>query len=241
MKLTLFDKLIFQAFVHEREVTEVRIVKAYGKSPAWNNDFARGAVAGYFDDHEAFCRAVQAADKNKHNGIYFCLQTIDPRLIGRAFNRLKPTNLTTSDNNVIAYRWLPIDLDPVRPSGISASKSEILEAAKLKPKIILWVKERYGFADPIQAFSGNGSHLLFRLPDLPATVENKEFIKGVLSEIAEEFDNEAVTIDTTVFNPARIWKLYGTTAKKGDPVPEGPGREARPHRMAFIETLGANA
>jgi hypothetical protein len=165
---------------------------------------------------------------------------IDPRLIGRSFNRLKPTNLTTSDNNVIAYRWLPVDLDPVRPSGISASKSEIMEAIKLKPPAIQWVKEKYGFADPIQAFSGNGLHLLFRLPDLSPSDENKEFIKGALSEIADEFDTDWVTIDKTNFNPARIWKLYGTTAKKGDPVPAGPDREARPHRMAFIESLGAN-
>lgn len=240
MKSTLFHKGVFGAFVHEGEVTEVRILRAFGKSLAWGNEFARGTVAGYFDRHEAFCKAVQAADKTNHNGIYFSLQIVDPRLIGRSFNRLKPTNLTTSDNNIIGFRWLPIDLDPVRPSGISASKSEIMEAVKLKPKIIVWVKEKYGFADPIQAFSGNGIHLLFRLPDLPATDENKEFIKGVLSEIAEEFDTEEVTIDTTVFNPARIWKCYGTIAKKGDPVPEGPGREQRPHRVAFIETLGAN-
>ena len=45
-----------------------------------------------------------------------------------------------------------------------------------------------------------------------------------------------MNIDTTVFNPARIWKLYGTTARKGDPVPAGPSREARPHRMAYIDS-----
>jgi hypothetical protein len=241
MKLPLFDLIAFRKFVSPGECTEVRIPKVFNKSPAWGNEFARGTVSGYFDNHEAFCQAVKLADKANHDGIYFTLQVIDPRLIGRSFNRLKPTNLTTSDNNVIAYRWLPVDLDPVRPSGISASKTEILEAVKMKPKVIQWVKERYGFADPIQAFSGNGLHLLFRLPDLPATDENREFIKGALLEIADEFDTDLVTIDRTNFNPARIWKLYGTTAKKGDPVPEGQGREARPHRVAFIETLGANS
>ena len=34
--------------------------------------------------------------------------------------------------------------------------------------------------------------------------------------------------DATVYNPARVWKLYGTTAKKGDPT------EDRPHRKAQI-------
>jgi len=31
-----------------------------------------------------------------------------------------------------------------------------------------------------------------------------------------------------VFNPARIWKLYGTVSRKGDSIPE------RPHRLARI-------
>ncbi len=87
------------------EVVEVRIPKIWGKSPAWGNDFAKGTVSGYFDDHEAFCVSVKAADKFEHGGIYFTLQVIDPRLIGRAFNRLKPSNLTTSDHNVFKYRF----------------------------------------------------------------------------------------------------------------------------------------
>jgi len=70
------------------------------------------------------------------------------------------------------------------------------------------------------------------------TPENQEFIKGILEHVAETFNNGKVSIDTTVSNPARIWKLYGTTAKKGDPVPEGPHREARPYRLSYILTLG---
>jgi hypothetical protein len=31
-----------------------------------------------------------------------------------------------------------------------------------------------------------------------------------------------------VFNPARIWKLYGTIARKGDSLPD------RPHRLARV-------
>jgi hypothetical protein len=238
-KLTLFDSQVFTQFVQPGEITEVRIPKVYGKSPAWGTEFARGTVAGYFDDHKAFCKAVQLADKTPHDGIYFTHQVIDARLIGRSFNRLKASDLTTSDHNVLAYRWLPIDLDPVRPNGISSSDSELAEAMKLREAVAQWVMAELKFPAPIKGMSGNGGHLLFRLPDLPANEETKNFIKNTLEGLAKHFNTDKVTVDTKVYNPARIWKLYGTTAKKGDPVPAGPNRQARQHRMAYIDDLGA--
>ena len=50
-RLTFFDKRVWDIFIHRGEITEVRILKVYGKSRAWGNGFARGAVIGYFDDH----------------------------------------------------------------------------------------------------------------------------------------------------------------------------------------------
>ena len=49
-------------------------------------------------------------------------------LLGRAYNRLKQTkkrDAHTADKDVLAYRWLPVDTDPVRPAGISASDEEL--------------------------------------------------------------------------------------------------------------------
>jgi len=236
---TLLEKEIFELFVKSGEVVEVRIPQAHGKSNAWEG-WSKGTISGYFDDHQAFCKAVQAADKTKHNGIYFTLQRIDPRLIGRAFNRLKPTRVTTSDNNVTVYHWLPVDLDPVRPSGISSSDKELAAAMELREIVASWIVSNLNFPRPIKGMSGNGGHLLFKLPDMPSNDETTFFIKNTLNGLAEHFDNNVVTIDTTVFNPARIWKLYGTTARKGDPVPASRYREARPYRMAYIDDIGDN-
>ncbi len=238
--LTLFDPEVFPIFVKPGEVVEVRIPKARGKSPAWDNEYARGTVAGYFGDHGLFCKAVQEADKIIHDGIYFTPQVIDPRLIGRAFNRLKLSDLTTSNNNVLAYRWLLADLDPVRPSGISSSDSELKEALRLRDVVAEWAMKELSFPRPIRAMSGNGGHLLFRLPDLPANEDTTLFIKSTLEGLAARFNTDKVHVDTTTFNSARVWKLYGTHAAKGDEVPAGPNREARLHRMAYIEDLGGN-
>lgn len=237
---TLFDRKVFDAIIGTGCVVEVRILKTSGKSPGWGNENARGTVSGYYDDFDAFCRDVQLADKAKHSGIYFTLQRIDARLLGRSFNRLKPSDLTTSDNNVIAYRWLPVDLDPVRPAGIPSSDSELAEALRLRDEVAEWCIKELSFPSPIKAMSGNGGHLLFRLSDLPANDETRQFIKGTLEMLAARFNTDRVHVDTTCHNPARIWKLYGTTARKGDEVPAGPNREARPYRMAYIEDLGDN-
>jgi hypothetical protein len=240
LKRTLFDRSVFEVFIKPGEVAEVRILKASGKSQAWGNETARGTVSGYFDDFEAFCKAVQLADKAVHAGCYVTIHVIDPRLIGRAFNRLKPSDLTTSDNNVIAYRWLPVDLDPVRPSGISSSDTELRKALELRDALVEWAIRELSFPNPIKAMSGNGGHALFRLPDLPANDENRAFIKNTLESLAARFNTDTVHVDTACHNPARIWKLYGTTTHKGDEVPAGPKREARPHRMAYIDDLGDN-
>ena len=238
-RLTLYDYHVFRQFVQPGEVTEVRIPKIFGRSKAWGDGFAKGTVSGYFDDHEKLCKALKEADETNHCGIYFTLQVIDPRLIGRAFNRLRPSDLTTSDQNVIAYRWLPIDIDPVRPSGISSSQTELGEACRLSKPVSQYIRKKMNFPSPITGMSGNGVHLLFRLPDIPVTEENKLFIKSTLEELADRFNTEKVMIDTAVFNPARIWKLYGTTSKKGDFVPVGKNREERPHRDSYIFSLGA--
>ncbi len=236
---TLFDRDVFELFVKPGEVVEVRILGAYGTSPAWDG-FAKGIVSGYFDDHKAFSEASQRADRQAHCGIYFTLQVIDSRLLGRAFNRLKAASVTTSDNNVIAYRWLPIDIDPVRPAGIGSSDAELHDALQLRDEVAAALVSEYSLPEPIRANSGNGGHLLVRLPDMPNDDKTKLFVVGTLAVLSNRFSTDKVKIDAAVFNPARIWKLYGTTARKGDVVPAGPHREARPHRLSYIDRIGGS-
>ena len=66
-----------------------------------------------------------------------------------------------------------------------------------------------GFGDPVRL-----------LIDLPNDQAAARFVKGVIDAAADRFDDDRVTVDRTVFNPARIWKLYGTIARKGDEVPK---------------------
>jgi hypothetical protein len=57
----------------------------------------------------------------------------------------------------------------------------------------------------------------------------------VLQALAARFDDERVKIDQKVANPARIWKLYGTVAAKGDHTAD------RPHRVSRLLEVPAEA
>lgn len=235
-KLTFFNVDVWSHFMNPGEVVEIRIPDTTGSFAGQR--VYRKTISGYFDNHADFCKALKIIEGLEYSGAYFTLQVIDQRLIGRAFNRLKISDQTTSDNNILAYRWLPLDFDPVRPSGISSSDAELKDAIALREHVVPIVQERYELPSPVLAMSGNGCHALFRLPDWPVDDERKRIIQGLLKKISEEFSTETVSIDQTVFNPARIWKLYGTKAHKGDVVPGNEYREARPHRESYIETLG---
>ena len=134
---------------------------------------------------------------------------------------------TTKDNEITNLHWLLIDLDPKRLSGVSSSEEE-LTLAKQKSKVIRDFMSKRGFAEPICAMSGNGVHLVYRF-DVPNTSKNVSVFENALKVLSDKFSDEKVEVDTTVFNPARICKLWGTIAQKGATTPE------RPHRKAYIE------
>lgn len=187
--------------------------------------------SGYFDNFDALAEKAANLDTLPEvAGIYVTLNTVDPALLSRRANRVK-MNLgrkdpTTSDSDVLSRRWLPIDLDPVRPSGVSSTDTEHEAALAHAERIRTWLAEQ-GFPDPMMADSGNGAHLLYRI-DLPNDDESTDLVKGCLGVLDTLFSDGTVSVDAANFNAARIWKLYGTTSKKGD------NTASRPHRQSCI-------
>ena len=84
-----------------------------------------GTHSGYFTDFEALARQVEALDADPSvHGCYVTLNEVNPTLLARRANRIKMHlsrgDSTTGDVDIIRRRWLPVDIDPVRPSGVSA-------------------------------------------------------------------------------------------------------------------------
>ena len=205
-------------FCESGQVTELRALRVV--EPGYRNPHT---VNGYFDDPQQL--ATSAAGIDRASGTYFVLNPVCPDLRARAANRITSDKITgTSDRDIVSRRWLLVDLDPVRPSGISSSDAEH-EAALDRALTIRDVLRQAGWPEPVRADSGNGAHLLYRI-DLPT--DDGGLVQSVLEALAFFFDDARVTVDTSVANPARLCKLYGTWARKGDDIPE------RPHRMARL-------
>jgi len=133
---------------------------------------------------------------------------------------------TVSDNDVIGYDWLLVDVDPKRPTGTSSSKEELIGSRETAKRILLFLKDR-GWNDPVVCHSGNGTHLIYKI-QLVNAPERKQLLQKVLQTLNMLFDDAGMDIDLTTFNPSRVCKLYGTVARKG------ANSERRPHRMSRI-------
>ncbi len=183
--------------------------------------------AGYFDSQHRDALTDEAVRLNAAGAaVYVTLNQIDPQLLGRYNNRVKDyAEATTTDANIVRRLWILLDFDPVRPKDTSAT-DEQAEVAKVTARECMAYLKGQGWPTPPTPISGNGMHLLYPI-DLPNDAEVTAAVKGALVTLAERFDDDAVKVDRSVFNAARITKLYGTVANKGDHTERTPWRISR--------------
>lgn len=164
-----------------------------------------------FNDHAE--AAAWAETFSKARAIYTVLNP---------FDESKITGTGVDDKSVIRRRWLLIDVDPNRPKDTNATDVELGYALTIIERVKVFLTE-HGWPSPVEALSGNGGHLLYRL-DLPNDEETRVLIEQLLKNLAALFDTPNAHVDTSVFNASRITKLYGTYARKGPDTPERPVR-----------------
>jgi hypothetical protein len=187
----------------------------------------RTVLSGYYNDLNTLAKDAEELDQSgKARGIFITLNPVKTALLSHSFNKIARSSKATTDQNIASRRLLLIDFDSVRESKTSATDSEHEAAINRAFAVRDWLQE-IGWPIPVIADSGNGAHLIYRI-ELPNDSEAKALIKRVLATIAEHYSDDAVKVDTSVFNAARIVKLYGTTARKGNNTQE------RPHRRSYI-------
>lgn len=205
-------------FITENKVYESRQISNDGR-----------VRSGYFVGSEKLIEELSNLKLDDFN-IYITLNELHPGCYCRkqrdhfidAKGKATPT---TSENDVIAFRWLLLDLDPVRPSGISSSDDELKHSMKIALKVIEFMSG-LNFDNYIIALSGNGIHLLYRI-DIPATEENKKMLAECLKAVNSECSDDIVKVDAVNFKKSQVCKLYGTLAQKGTNTPERPFRMSR--------------
>ena len=215
-------------FTEPGQVTELRAPKG-----GWKG---RSTISGYYDQAHASDFAKDAA-KIEAPGIYFMLNPVHPDLHSLRYNRVYEagTGETTSDKDILRRRWFYVDCDPLRRTGISATDAEKAQAWAVALAVAEYTTG-LGWPAPVIVDSGNGYHLYYRV-ELPAEDGGK--ISRILGRLNYLFGNgnevnpasSTVKIDTSVANAARITKVPGTPARKGDDTPN------RPHRLSHLLTV----
>jgi hypothetical protein len=187
---------------------------------------AHGVVSGYFDNLDDLAAAADRLS-GKATGVYVTLNPVTPALLARRKNRVQNyVKQTTSDADVVRLLWLLVDLDPKRPSGISATDTEH-EAAMLRAIRVRWWLEDHGWPEGVITDSGNGAHLLYAI-DLPNDPNSTKLLTRCLEALGFLFSDNDVVVDASTAKAAQLWKLPGTLACKGDDLDE------RPHRRAVL-------
>lgn len=182
--------------------------------------------SGYFDDLAQAATALVSSE-GFYKGIYFTPNPVTRDALARSYNRIAPwSQITTHDTEINKRKWLLVDIDPIRPAGISSTDAEHLKAIEKGRTIAGMLTFSYGWCAPMISSSGNGCHLMYPI-DEENTTEVRDEIQTFLQSLKHQFKDDRIDIDTSVFNAARIWRLPGTWARKGDHIPERPHRKAQ--------------
>lgn len=216
-KLEVFKTL--NTFCPEGSLIEIRAIHATNpKNNIW---------CGYFRSHEDVWNAIQPFDKEYN--IYFTLNVINDV----CYSMIQKDKMirgaeTTKDHDIIARRYVLIDLDCERGGKKVSSTEEEYQKARRKAHQVRNYLRDEGFSFPVVCCSGSGFHLIYKIEDWANNEENKNLVEHFLQALSLMFSDDEVKVDTVVWNAARIDKLYGTIARKGADTKE------RPHRLSKI-------
>lgn len=203
-------------FHTEGEITEIR-------------SFGNASFSGYYTNLENAIRDIEALEKKVDQQIYFVINHIRQDCYGRVQRErlvMRPAH-TTSDDEIVARKWIMIDLDPKRAAGTNSSNEE-LEYAHQKALDVYHFLKNNGFEEPVVCMSGNGFHLMYACKIL-VSEETDRIIERFINALAMLFTDDKVDVDKKCKNRARLSKVYGTTAKKG------AHSEDRPWRVSGIK------
>jgi hypothetical protein len=183
--------------------------------------------SAYFTNPTWVIEQVIPAVERDGASAYITLNPVAPAAVTRPLHKVDMDCRTTSDRDVLKRTRLLLDFDPKRPASTSSTDAEKGAAWERLSTVREVLTYKFDYPEPLVADSGNGYHLIYGL-DLPNDRGSTELVKTILVTLDDLAGSDQVSIDTSVFNAARIMTLYGTTKHKGEPTPE------RPHRMSRV-------
>jgi hypothetical protein len=197
--------------------------------------FVEGRISvAYATSHAEHVRLLYQGQRLRgFNGAYQLVNgPIDTALLHRyPLNQIvRARNGRAGDRDVNLRRAVYIDIDPIRPKGISATDAEKRAAMDVRDRVEEFLARELGEPAALgRGDSGNGSFILIAVeqPCL-AILDRASRVQRFLRLLAREFNTEHVQIDTSVGNTARLMPAPGTWKRKGENTRE------RPHRRVYF-------
>jgi len=208
----------------------------------------------YFTDQNRLAEVVAALDSSGRATVsYVCINPLKQRLIRERNLLVNPTDeqvnqimagppgKTARDEDIEIIRWMFVDVDTVRvPHLLQTDKKEFdrlqhecstdeekAKAQVVAQKVLKFLRGEKGWPQPLLCDSGNGFHILFHI-NLQNTPFNVNQVADCLKALKQQFAAEPdADIDSSVYNPARLTRAYGSTTRKGTDTPERPYRQNR--------------
>ena len=157
--------------------------------------------------------------------VLFTLNPVNPDLLARAANTFAKCD-GAADAHISAFSLFLLDIDAVRHLRNLRDRPREGRSGGTRRRDRQLV--RYSARSASSALtSGSGEVLVPTIPygDVTAAAANAKLLLELLDR---KFSTDGAKVDTSVYNPSRVCKLYGSLAIKGSNISE------RPHRYATI-------
>lgn len=175
---------------------------------------------------EAYAKEVERLHLQNHTAYQVLNVLSENYLAGKQINRLIPYSKSTAkDADIQQIALIMTDFDPVRPSKTSSTDEEKALAYQRLLYFLSDMKQE-GLMPYFITDSGNGYNAYFYV-DLPNQPENVKLLKDFNLICHYKYSDDLVDFDRSVTNPARLAKLPGTWAVKGENTPERPHRQSK--------------
>lgn len=168
------------------------------------------------------------------SGVYVVANVVHPgigaRYIPGRWHR--GDSLRANDGEITQRRVVYVDLDSIRPRGISATDEEKRPVYDVADEIETFLETAIPQSAIGRGDSGNGLAIFIALEPTPVNTDTNKKIERFLKAMQAKFQTDRVQIDTSVFNPARLVPMFGSTKRKGIHTKE------RPHRRTYFTCRG---
>ena len=203
--------------------TDIRIIGHSGKH--------RWVRSGRYDDYSKLADDVEFYDGKAHiysslNPVQIKSDKFQHRLNELVRHEKGKNGKPATDECVDHYSWLLLDFDPKRSQNLSSLDVELWEARRLATTVLENEFIPHGIIG-LGGYSGNGIHALIPITG-ETSEQNVRMLSDILSHLAEKYENDKGDLDTTVYNPSRLVRLYGTVNCKGK------DEKDRPHRRSIL-------